>query len=319
MLLKAKRTVSVFVAAFIILSAVSVGFTVAAASQPVFSVGGAARLHPGDRFSVAVSVNESRGYCAGEFVIKFDEDALTPVNITPGDAASDYFAGNPDYADGKVFFAVISPELMKDAGTIATVDFVVNAGVVLYSGELELEVNSLVGDVSVGYGLNSVKSTANSSKIYAAKRLFVPEVSGDANEELEVLQGLGGAVLTATTTKNMSCTNLGANFANLDVSYFAKDGSSLRKEQRLTTGCKIKLFENGRQVNTMTVAVKADVNGDYSRDGEDAFIAGLISAGLIDAAAVETSISIAADANGDGVVDQSDVEIIEDLGLRVSE
>ena len=84
----------------------------AAAPAPVFTVNGASQLKAGEEVIITVSVNDNKGYCAGEFVLGYDSDVLTPISVTSGAAASEYFVSNAKYADGKVYFAVIDDELM---------------------------------------------------------------------------------------------------------------------------------------------------------------------------------------------------------------
>ncbi len=314
---RAKRLCVVTFCVLVILSSLCLGFTANAASLPAFSVSSASQLRPGDTVSVTVDVCENRGYCAGEFLLSFDSAALTPISIEAGDAASEYFVANPEYGEGEVFFAVISTELMSAAGTVATVNFTVNESVVLYSGELELSVNSLVGNISVGYGLNSVKSTASSGEIHAAKQIFVPHASESGElEELSVNLTASGIILGATTFANTSGDNIAANFGSLDVDFYSKSGAALASYELLTTGCTVKVFDGAEAVGSMVLSVKQDVNGDYSLDGEDAFIASLVAAGAVSADELAQEEANAADANGDGVIDEADVRIMTANGLK---
>ena len=131
------------------LSCLCVAFTANAAVLPEFTVSDLYQVRPGDTVSVEVNVNENRGYCAGEFLLEYDPSVLTPVSIARGEASSEYFASNLEYGNGQVFFAVISEELMSAEGNVATVTFEVDDSLVVYSGELELTVNSLVDEAAI--------------------------------------------------------------------------------------------------------------------------------------------------------------------------
>lgn len=290
------------------LSCLCLALTANAATLPEFTVSDHNQVRPGDTVSITVDVNENRGYCAGEFLLSYDPDVLTPVSVTKGEASSEYFAANTEYGDGQVFFAVISEELMSKSGTVATVTFEVNDSTILYSGDITLSVNSLVGNVSVGYGLNSVKSTAYGGIINVAKEISVP------SEKLSLAADGAGYVLGATTFDNLIQSDISENFASLSTKYFSAAGTELSASVKLTTLCKIKVSD-GSKTNTFTVSVKQDVDGNYKLDGEDAFIAGLVASGMLSTDELGAAQSIAADADGDGDVDSNDFAIMEANGL----
>lgn len=291
------------------LSCLCVAFTANAATLPEFTVSDLYQVRPGDTISVEVNVNENRGYCAGEFLLEYDPTVLTPVSIKRGEASSEYFASNTEYGNGQVFFAVISEELMSAEGNVATVTFEVDDSLVVYSGELELTVNSLVGNISVGYGLNSVRNTVNGGELHIAKRITVPA------EELGVVADGTRHVLCATSIENMVQSDISKNFASLTTKYYSANGTALSAATRLTTLCTIKVT-SGSRTNTFVVSVKQDVDGNYKLDGEDAFIAGLVASGMLTEAELGKAQSNAADADGDGDIDAEDFAIMEANGLE---
>lgn len=291
------------------LSCLCVAFTANAATLPEFTVSDLYQVRPGDTVSVEVNVNENRGYCAGEFLLEYDPAVLTPVSITRGEASSEYFASNTEYGNGQVFFAVISEELMSAEGNVATVTFEVDDSVIVYSGEVELSVNSLVGNISVGYGLNSVRSTANGGELHIAKKIAVPA------EELPVLTDGMGYVLCSTSIENMVQSDISNNFTSHTTKYYSASGAALSAATRLTTLCQIKV-SNGSNTNTFVVSVKQDVDGNYKLDGEDAFIASLVSGGMLTEAELGLAQANAADADGDGDIDYDDFKIMEANGLK---
>ena len=291
------------------LSCLCVAFTANASTLPEFTVGDLYQVVPGDTVSVEVSVNENRGYCAGEFLLEYDPAVLTPVSVERGEASSEYFAANTEYADGQVFFAVISEELMSASGNVATVNFEVSENVVLYSGEIGLSVNSLVGNISAGYGLNSVRSTANGGDLHIAKKITVPA------EELPVLPDGIDHVLCSTSIENMIQSEITKNFASLTAKYYSATGEVLPASAKLTTLCQIKVSD-GKTTNTLVVSVKQDVDGNYKLDGEDAFIAGLVTSGMLTEEELGKAQANAADANGNGYIDDEDFKILEANGLK---
>ena len=291
------------------LSCLCIAFTANAATLPEFTVSDLYQVRPGETISVEVNVNENRGYCAGEFLLEYDPTVLTPVSITKGEASSEYFASNTEYGNGQVFFAVISEELMSAEGNVATVTFEVNDNLVVYGGEVELSVNSLVGNISVGYGLNSVRNTVNGGDLYIAKEITVPA------EKLDVFADSNGFVLCGTSIENMVQSDISENFDSLTAKYYSASGAALSAATRLTTLCTIKVTGSNR-TNTLVVSVKQDVDGNYKLDGEDAFIAGLVVSGMLTEEELGKAQANAADADGDGDIDAEDFAIMEANGLK---
>ncbi len=279
----------------------------AAPPAPAFTVNGAAQARPGDVVTVNVTVNDNRGFCAGEFILGYDSDALTPVSVNGGEAASEYFVANENYDDGKVYFAVIDEQLMTDGGTLASVTFRVNDDVLLYSGDLTLSVPTLVGNISVGFGFNNVKSTVQGGEIHAAKQIVVPDAQNPtADEELDLVVEPDGYLLGATTFANLTQSALAANFGSVTPEFYSADSAKLPATSLLSTGCKIKLIKPDNKVDVLVVSVAGDVDGNCAIDANDAFLVGMFNSGLIGEDDIGGAYSAAADVNGDGVVNDAD-------------
>lgn len=313
---RSKKIYSLILSTLLVAVSLCAAITAQAASLPVFTLSSASCVRPGDTVEFTVNVNESQGYCAGEFLIEFDADILTPVSITKGGAASEYFVSNTEYGEGQVFFAVISTELMTDAGTVATLTFKANDGVVLSSGDLKLSVNSLVGNRSVGYGLNSVKSTVNGGEVHVARQIFVTDANdASLKEELAITLTDNIFVLSGSTFRNMIQSDLNTNFSGITAKYFDAVGTALTSAEKLTTGCKIKLMSGSTVVNELTVSISEDINGDYGCNGEDAVIANLVVSGALEESELSPAQRLAADADGNGKIDANDVAIMDANGL----
>ncbi len=306
---KIKRKITVIICIALLVVAAAAIAVEAAQPTPVFTVNGASCLRPGDEATVSVTVNENRGFCAGEFVLSYDSQALTPISVTAGDAVSEYFVCNENYADGKVYFTVINDKLMKSGGTVADVTFKVNDSVVLYGGNLTLSVPTLVGDIAFGYGYYPVKSTVNNGEIYAAKQIFVPDAfDPNIDEELSVKADESEFVVGASTYLNLKQSDITKNFSALKAEFFAANGAALASQDLLSTGCKVKLTDTDGISNTLIMSVKGDVDGNCTKDANDAFLVGMFENGLLSADGAGTAYADAADVNGDGVVDGADFD-----------
>ncbi len=80
----------------------------------------------------------------------------------------------------------------------------------------------------------------------------------------------------------------------------------------------IMLYEN-ETFAEYTVVIFGDVNGDGWYDGEDAFIVNLITKGLLDEEDIGSAIWKAADCNHDGVIDETDVDLLSGAGLMLND
>ena len=312
-----KRRISAIAVALVLVVVAAVFAVEAAQPNPVFTVNGASQLRPGDEVTVSVTVNDNKGFCAGEFILGYDSAALTPVAIQGGEAVSEYFVGNENYANGKVYFTVINDSLMKDSGTVAEVTFKVKDSVVLYSGKLTLTVPTLVSDVALGYGYFPIKSTTSAGEIHAAKQVFVPDANNPAvNEELAVKADSNGYVLVGSTYANLVQSEIAKNFGALKAEFFAANGAALASQTLLTTGCKIKLTDSNGKVNNVVMSVKGDVDGNCTMDANDAFLVGMYQNGLLSAEDLGSAYENAADLNGDGKVDGADFDAAVNAPLK---
>lgn len=317
MSLTAKKIYSVILLTAMLCGLFSTVFLAEAAQAPTFTVNNTMAAAPGETVDVAISVNSSAGYCAGEFTVAYDKDVLEPVSVTKGSAAGEYFVANAEYTNNKVFFATIDTELIEAAGTVATLTFRVKDHVVLYNGKLDLEVGTLVGNEAEGYGYKDVNCVAQDGIFTAAKSIDVPTI--DDPEQINTLPivKLGSEfVLSSPRANDLSVSEVAKNFsASLVTRFLDPAGSELPAAKKLTTGSVIELYSGGTLKNTITVSVKGDVNGDDVFDGFDAYLAGLLDKGVLTADEVGAAANDAADVNENGAVDEADFEQLESNGL----
>lgn len=81
------------------------------------------------------------------------------------------------------------------------------------------------------------------------------------------------------------------------------------------TGSRIDVLKNGKAVESYTVVVFGDVNGDGLYDGRDAVVVNCIASGMLDLGQISLAERFAADCNHDGGIDSRDAELLEQAGV----
>lgn len=105
------------------------------------------------------------------------------------------------------------------------------------------------------------------------------------------------------------------NYITLDESYM---WSYETLNNRLGTGAKA-IIKNGDTVlNTFTILVYGDTNGDSWYDGQDAVLVSCVVNSMLTEESIGTAAYMAADCNHDGVVDELDVALLNEAGALLS-
>ena len=88
---------------------------------------------------------------------------------------------------------------------------------------------------------------------------------------------------------------------------------------KIGTGTLVEIYKDGYLVDTYTVVVFGDVDGDGWYDAQDAYIVSLITNGLLTREQTGEAKYLAADCNHDGVIDGADIEILQNAGLLLGD
>ena len=94
--------------------------------------------------------------------------------------------------------------------------------------------------------------------------------------------------------------------------------SEITAKQGFGTSAKVNLMLENDMVETYTVVLFGDVNGDGWYDGQDAVLVNMIANGMLTREQVGEAVWMAADCNHDGVIDQGDVDLLNRAGLLLS-
>ena len=149
-------------------------------------------------------------------------------------------------------------------------------------------------------------STASDTKI----------ICGDIT--LAVINGSGAVI-----TNDKFIYGLAAGLDSIDGYVAASaDGCEVKVTKsgdKIGTGTLVEIYKDGYLVDTYTVVIFGDVDGDGWYDAQDAYIVSLITNGLLTREQTGEAKYLAADCNHDGVIDGADIEILQNAGLLLGD
>ena len=132
----------------------------------------------------------------------------------------------------------------------------------------------------------------------------------------------GSYANTVVDAENGCIYGLGVGMDSLDDYVVLTDNSCALEYDSLTnelgTGTVANIVRDGEIVDSYTVVIFGDVNGDGWYDGEDAFLVNLIAKGMLDRDDVGEAIWTAADCNHDGEINEADVDLLTGAGLKLN-
>lgn len=133
-------------------------------------------------------------------------------------------------------------------------------------------------------------------------------------------------IITAKTGSNTSIdydakiiANILPGATSLDSYVTVSDGYRI-EYSALGTAKEVKLYNSTTQnlVDTFTIVIYGDINGDGWYDGQDAVYVNLITNGMLSETALGTAKWKAADCNKDGIIDANDYQILVDAGVLLN-
>ena len=86
----------------------------------------------------------------------------------------------------------------------------------------------------------------------------------------------------------------------------------------MSTGTTVEICRDGEVVDSYSVVIFGDINGDGWYDGTDAMKVKMLANGMLTKDSVTEAQYMAADCNHDGVIDNLDVEILEQAGILLA-
>lgn len=84
------------------------------------------------------------------------------------------------------------------------------------------------------------------------------------------------------------------------------------------TGTVINMVNDSAVIDSYTIVIFGDVNGDGWYDGQDAVVVNMLANGMLTREQVGEAVWTAADCNHDGIIDQLDVDLLNHAGIVLS-
>ena len=135
---------------------------------------------------------------------------------------------------------------------------------------------------------------------------------------LAVINGSGAVI-----TNDKFIYGLAAGLDSIDGYVTASaDGCEVKVTKsgdKIGTGTLVEIYKDGYLVDTYTVVIFGDVDGDGWYDAQDAYIVSLITNGLLTREQTGEAKYLAADCNHDDVIDGTDIEILQNAGLLLGD
>lgn len=250
---------------------------------------------------VDVILSNNPGLASLKFNVAYDE-YLTLTNVEFNSAFGSYVTAPTPYKNPQTI-SMISPLSEVNAnGVFATLTFTVKDEVP----------DNYLADITISFDKDDV-------------------FNGDyENINTKVIDGsvfLGNTIMprenTNTIINRNSKTIYGLETNIKDINDFVDcskvETSIISSEQGFGTGTAINIIRNGAVVETYSVIVFGDVNGDSLCDGADAVIVSCLSSGMLTKGDVSEEVWIAADCNHDGVINDDDIELLKNVGVFIGE
>lgn len=278
-------------------------------AEPEFVIG-SAEGERGDTVSLTVSIRNNPGIIALRFSVQYDADVLSLESVTDGQL----------FGHGRTVFGThltanpytmywedsLSYENYTNNGVFVTLTFRIREGAAVGESPVTLILdNNSIFDCNVHpvpfQAVSGTVTVFDLSPFLTAK----PEASAVIEDD-GTIRGL---------RENLTVQTL------LDAYVKIENTGALTGPAVLGTGAVLELTDTRTQrvSKTYTVLLYGDIDGDAQCDGQDAVLADCIANNLLTAAELSAVQLAAADCDGSGAADVSDVELLVNAGLKISE
>ena len=269
-------------------------------TEPVFEVVSATKSESSSTVNVDIVVKNNPGIAGATLNVEYAE-GLTLVSATNGAAFSALAFTKPGSFSNPCRFLWDSQdgEVTTD-GVILTLTFEVSDNA---TGNLDIAISCNDGDI---YNAN-------------LDTVFMKTKNGTVSlSEGNYLFAKNGTT-TSVDYNKMFITGLQPNLDSLEEYIFVKEGCESEYGKTIGTGCVVNIKQSNAIVETYTVVIFGDVNGDGWYDGMDSIIVSCIANAMLSESDVGEAVYMAADCNHDGVIDNLDVDLLQQAGVLLAD
>ncbi len=294
-----KKIVSAFFVLCLTVSILSSPITAFAAS-PSYTLEGKT-VSPGETFTIDIGIKDNPGIISLRLSITYTEE-LTLLSVANKGLLNGWTAPSA---------TVSSPYTLRWADSLATENNMANGNIITLTFKAKDTAAALSPDILISHiearNASGVKVDFSgvSAKIKIVPKVQEIQLKPDAG--LQINSGLG--TLTGVNA-DTTAANILSQFSGGDIGIY-KDGIKLKNNDLVGTGCEIRLMDGGEILDSLTIVVKGDLDGDGKVNVPDARKA-LRAAVKLDT--ISDFQSLAADVDGSGKVEVPDARLI----LRVA-
>lgn len=211
-------------------------------------------------------------------------------------------ADNFELSDDEVYISLGST---KQLTGIITPDNVVNKEIVWES---------------TNPSIATVDANGNIKGVMAGTAVIVATTKDGGLKDYCIVKVVGVEALSTATIDHEKgiITGLSSNMNSLDSFIEISDPSCSVSYSTLGTESIIYIERGEEIVDAYTIVIFGDVNGDGWYDGQDAVLVSCLANGMLTKEDVSEVVYMAADCNHDGVIDESDVALLNQAGMLLA-
>lgn len=282
----------------IICNGCSVAVTNPGENEPAILYGNPINGFEGENIKIPVFIKNNNGIMGYKVTISYDEEILSPLNVTAGESFQGNMADNVDIKTGVFDIVWNSNKNVTSDSELFYIEFEV-----LKCGNTQLNLSYEQAD-TFNEDWEDVILTCESIQVAIhPSDLIVPKTGSS----------------TIIDKENRLIYGLKAGLNSLDSYIEVFDGYEYTVNGSIATGTSVEIQKDDVVIDTYRVLIFGDVNSDGWYDGMDATIVHCIANGMLNQSDMNELNYMAADCNHDGMINDNDVKLLEKAGLLLSD
>ena len=254
-----------------------------------------------DTIDIPVKIKNNHGMMGFKIALEYDRDIIVPVSLSR--AGGILSEGSFDYNIRQE--SELISVIWNNSNDVSTdgVMFIITCRII--SDEFS------DSQITVSYSEEDTFNSEWDNVLLQCEDIYLVK-------EKEIITAKAG---TGTIVKNGIIYGIEPGLKSLDSKIDILSGYNAEYDTTKTigTGTVISAIKNGITEKLYKVVIFGDVNGDGWYDGMDATIVSCLANGMLSLNDVSDTVSMAADCNHDGAIDQLDVDILQQAGILLSQ